>query len=477
MKTNFTEKSLNFVRILLRPLSKLRSDCKNGDKIFQYLYFTRNGIEDRIESAIEDNSNITIVGKPGQGKTSLMHYMFIELQKRVDLYPLIIDYREIGLKNIEGILVDFVTKLRKYFEKIGHPFNQLTEETNDGNCQTHMLKVTNYLEDLSKELLHPKLVIFIDDLDYAQEFYLEVLKKYFLPYAVSDKVVVVLSVRKPLHNAIQSDEQLRHCYYIKPHEIMLPDGNLRLLLHNRLLSVLKYKQTKKESFIFKFVSFLRQETLDNILYKYAVQNGVEIENKDEIFIPKLPFNNSFYAKLADTTFFNLRIIEQILPAFIKREMKGKKPSFNKKFYDAFIDELANENLILLNLVKDKTSGTKKKHRGNAILQNVLEYFYFYENQDKHFYETMSRYGIIREDADLAVDVLTKEPYTLIVPEFVYNVDSKMDIYKHYFINIKGITYVDEILRNNLYYEKQNLTRSKRSYYDDRNRTKYEKDNL
>ncbi|NOQ26439.1 MAG: hypothetical protein GQ564_13865 [Bacteroidales bacterium] len=471
MEYNFFENLFKMFKVLFHPLSKIRNNCENGDQVFQYLYFERNGIEDKIESAIDDNSNITIVGKPGQGKTSLMHYMFIELNKRKDLYPIIIDYRELGIRNLNGIILDFVVKLREYFKIINHPFNQLTEETNIENCHNHIMLVTTYLEGLSTDLLIPRLVIFLDDLDYAQDFYLEVLQEYFLPYAASDKVIVILSVRKPLHNSIVTNEQLRHCYYIKPHEINFPDGNLKLLVQNRLLSVLKHcKKRKSHSFIDRFRMAFNQSKLDKILFNYAKKMGVvlKIENGNEV--PDLPFNNAFYAKLSNITYFNLRTIEQLLPNFIKRELKKGSPSFNENFYDAFIHETFKEDLILLDLVKEKSTGLKKKQKENSILQNILEYFYFNENKNRHFYETQDAYGITSEEADKGLKILTEEPYSLINPEYVYSSNSHTEIYEHYFINIKGVVYVEQILQNELYYELKKVRKSNRSYYYERSET-------
>ncbi len=465
--SKFISNFVHWAIIFMQPLLKLRKHFeKDGDEIFQYFYFTRNGIEDRFEGAINENSNITVVGKPGQGKTCLIHYIFIELEKKKEIFPIIVDFRELG-NDIHRILIEFIENIKKYFELIKFPCNQVTEMANYANCFDQMHLVAKHLENIRKSNLNPTLVIFLDDLDYSPDLYLDVLKKHFISYAASDKAVVVLSVRQVLHNEIISDEELRHRYYIMPKEIKLTDGNLQLIIQKRFISVLKNKKYTSASFISRFRKAFTEDTLDDILIEFAKKNDFDPSSFNDENIPDLPFDNDFYGYLSDIMYFNLRTIEQILPLFIKRELSGKKPSFNENFYDAFIEETADLPLVLLDLISEKTFNNKRNKNGNSIYQNVLEYFHFFENKSNHFYKTMDSLGISREDADKALHNLTLEPHSLIEPKFVYNKDSHKDIYEHYFITEKGTKYVFNILRNNLYFKLKKLTPSNRSYYEER----------
>jgi hypothetical protein len=466
MENELMEKFVKITNIFLQPLLKLRKNITNGDDIYEYLYFSRNGIEDIIEGAIKEQSNITVVGKPGQGKTSLINYMFIKLKRKKEVFPIVVDFREIGTQEIQYALMEFIIQIKEYFKLIKYPCTQITEEPNTANCYDQFYKVTKHLETIPKKSLNPRLVIFLDDLDYAPETYLEVLKKHFITFAASDKSVLVLSVRQPLHNEIMTTEELRQRYYILPHEIQMTDGNLQLLIQRRLLSVLKHKINTPERFLDKFRKVFSEDTFDKALLNYAKELGISFDNEGELEKLELPFSNEFYGYLSDIMYFNLRNIEKVFPSFLKRELSGIKPSFNENFIDAFIEETYDDKLILLDLVTDKTTGAKKVHIGNSIFQNVLEYFYFFENKNQHFFDTMRGYGITKEEAISALKKLTREPYTLIDPKFVYNENTHIDIYEHYFINIKGIFYIDSILTNNLYYKLKNLKKSNRSYYKD-----------
>ena len=448
----------------LQPLIKFRNIELKGSELFQYLYFVRNGVEARIESSIEEGDDITIVGKPGQGKSCLVHYMFIELEKKGTIFPIILDYRNIYPRSLDGILIKFVEQMRKYFTEIQISINTITEFTTIDNCQNHMIEINNHLDKIPLHSLTKRLVIFLDDLDYAEDIYIDILKTFFLPYATSDKSTLILSVRKPLLNSIRQDELLRHCYHIKPHEIKLPDGNLKLIIYNRLKSILSY-ESKSENFIDKFLNLFRKNTLDKVLYRYALKKGIEIDDKGNFDISELPFHDNFYAKLSNITYFNLREIEQLFPKLLLYELCIKEPSFNNDFYCAFIKNTYDDDVILIDLVSDKTLGPKRTHTGNSIYQNVLEYFYYWEIKSDILYKTMSTFGINKDLVDKAIASLIKKSF--LIPDFDYKINSDFNVYERYKISSKGIVYVEKVLINQNYYEYKKIKKSNRSYYLER----------
>jgi len=384
-----------------------------------------------------------------------------ELLDGESVFPVIVDWREANPKSVDGLLRSFVIELRKYFDEIGRPCG-LDEATRLENCREHFTIATNHLQDLKRSALTKKLVIFIDDMDYAEDEYMEILKTYFLSYAASDKAIVVLSCRKPLLNSIRSDDQLRQCYHIQPQHIHLNDMDLASMLHHRLRALLQ--RDPPHSFLCAIAHFMRREDLDGILRRYAEQQG--ITNEDLGDFGGLPFSNTFYANLYDATHGNLRDIEELLPRFCRYQERGSTPRFHEDFIGAFMRNTVDDRNVLLDLVHDRSSGAKKKHKNNTCLQNVLEYFFFHDLKDARFFDEMGALGLDEVIADKCVKILSRTPYDLIDPEFIYDVSSDAVLHERYLINNKGRMYVNHFLRRPEYYELRGEERSARSYYEE-----------
>ena len=71
---------------LMKPLEYFRKEHDQGEALFQYLFYDREKGRKSIQDYIHSMKNITIIGNPGQGKSSLLHYMFIELNKSKKIY-------------------------------------------------------------------------------------------------------------------------------------------------------------------------------------------------------------------------------------------------------------------------------------------------------------------------------------------------------------------------------------------------------
>jgi len=312
-------------KFLLRPLIQFKKNYEQGGEIYKYLYFTRNGSEAKIDTQIQKNRNIVLVGNPGQGKTSMMHFLFEkykELEYQDTVYPIILDYREINPKNKKGILKLFVEEIRNYFRYIDRPVN-ITEKTTINNCEEQLSEITRHLHDTPKSALKPKILIFLDDLDYAESEYYDILKGYFLNFASSDKCVIVLSVRKPLYNNLKQDDQLRQHYLIHPREVEIPYSDMHYILKNRLKTFVK--EQKKDTIIDKFLSLFKAKSTDDKIIKLMEDEGL-IDNENKEIEITLPFTENFYVELTDILYFNLRFIEELFPSILEYELKNNTPS-------------------------------------------------------------------------------------------------------------------------------------------------------
>ncbi len=456
----------NMMNFLLKPIATFRRNFSNGDQLYQYLYYQRSGLEGRILKAINNGSNVTVIGNPGHGKTSLMNYVWIEIKKNEKIFPIFIDYSAMEPREPETLLVEFIVNMRDYFFHLGIP-DGIHAETTFSNAKDHLRKVTSLLHTTTKDKLSKKLVIYLDDLDYAEDCYFTILNKYFLSYAASDKAVVILSCRAPLYNDIKKHDSLRQYYHIQPVEIKIPDDDIQQLITHRLKTLMK--DVEEESVISRILKVFKKKATDDQLLEIAKTQGISYNDPDELIINKLPFGDDFYSYLGEITFWNFRNVEELFPIFFDYEIKGEKPSFNENFIEAYIQNTYSKEHILLDLVKEKTTGTKYREKDNSILQIVLEYFYFNQVKDENFYRNLTDYGIKQDLADKALDKLIKTPFNLLEPECCLDGLKSQLIHERYEINRKGIIYVEEILRNPIYYQKKSLLKSARSYFEERNK--------
>jgi hypothetical protein len=399
---------------------------------------------------------MTIVGNPGEGKTSLMHYLFIQTQEEDKLFPIMLDYRLCAPRKKETLIINFVKEMKRYLKHIKRPLHQISEETHSHNYDTHHRIIMDHLRQTKMEHYNKskKMVIFLDDLDYYEGDYLSLLKEYFLPFALNPKTVLIFSGRKPLLNTISEDNELRHAFNLNPRKIHLVRVDLKTLFQHRLSSLFPEKDEKT---IFKLLNAFRKPIdISRILRAEALkylerEAGAKDLQEDSLKIV-FGFNNLFWTHLGDVTGRNFRQIEVTLPELcdFHWSRNGATFNFNTDFPSSYISSLYNEPNYLLDLVSLKTKNKKSKLNGNSIYQIILEYLYSDTLIDSTFYQNMNNFGIKQDEANETIRRLSQAPYALIDPDYVYD---DQQIFRQYKINRKGKFYLDYIIENPLYYEK------------------------
>lgn len=454
--SKFHEKLLVF---LFQSLLEFKRNYDYGEEIFKELFFKRNEASE-IDFAFNTKDNITIVGNPGEGKTCLMHYMFLHTKLKKDIYPIILDYRNLKPKNIFGIIYEFISCMKNYFIEIKAPINTISEKTTQENYQLHFNLISEHFDniDFNHILGTKRLAIFLDDLDYMDSDYINILKEYFVSYSRNDRSTVILSGRKPLINSICIDDELRQAYKIRVKPIYLGNIDLKLILHSRLNSI--YSESTEFERFDKTIIFKTKKKIIKLLRKYAIREGLieeeadgNLEANDDAFKIDLEFNDLFYNYLYEITGKNLRSIEEILPTIFacQNTYRHSKANFNTDFCDSFIKCVHMPN-YLLDLVSEKSKNKKKKFNGNSIIQIVLEYFYENETKDVGFYSTVNDFGITNEEADRALTLLSGCPFSMLDPEYIY-AKGGITVHERYKINRKGRMYVTNIINRKSYYER------------------------
>jgi hypothetical protein len=452
------------VKFICQPLMAFKNEFERGEEIFAHLFYDRTNDRSQLRSSLELSRSMTIVGNPGEGKTCLMHYMFIQMKNDEKIFPIILDYRYCSPRKKETLIIKFVENIKKYFKDIGCPLHVISEETTTSNYDTHHRLIMDHLRKIKMDQIQrtKKVAIFLDDLDYYEGDYLSLLREYFLPFALNPKTVLVLSGRKPLINSISEDHELRHAFNLNPRKIFLVRVDLKTLFESRLSAILPEKEEKTLFKLFNAFKnpseinrMLRSETLKYITGEAVSDNSdgnaPEEMREDDLHI-KFGFNDMFWTHLGDVTGRNLRQIEEMLPelCYFHWINSGKDIDFNTNFTSAYILAMYKEPNYLLDLVSIKTTNKKLKLNGNSIYENVLEYFYSNSIVNDAFYLAMAELGIHKAEADEAIKILSHAPYALFDPEYVYFDNS---VFRQYKLNRKGKFYLDYILTNQLYYEK------------------------
>ncbi|MCG3192033.1 MAG: hypothetical protein DIJKHBIC_01267 [Thermoanaerobaculia bacterium] len=203
---------------MFQSLLAMKDDADLGDDVFAELFFDRYGNRDQITHAIGNNDDVALIGSPGQGKTTLMHYLFSQLAANDTVFPIILDYRRARPRDEFGLMSEFSRRMQLYFRAIDRPISTINEEPTPHNYDLHYAKICAHLDSIPHSFIasHRRLVLFLDDLDYMDTHYLAFLKKYFLSYSISEKVVVILSGRRPLFNALSEDDELYHAFRMRP---------------------------------------------------------------------------------------------------------------------------------------------------------------------------------------------------------------------------------------------------------------------
>lgn len=451
------------VKFICQSLMSFKDEFANGEMIFEHLFYNRTNDKEQLRSAMDNNKTLTLVGNPGEGKTCLMHHMFIATKKEDKFFPIILDYKYCTPRKEETLIIKFIEQMKNYFKIIHQPINKIAETTSNDNYDRHHRAIMDHLRQLPIEYIEEskKVVIFLDDLDYLEGNYINLLKTYFLPFALNPKTIIILSGRKPLINTISADHELNHAFNLNPKKIFLMRVSLKTLFESRISSLYS---AKKGNTIFRWLNSFGErakesDIINKLLRREVVTYLKQEYQDDDISEDQLDvsfgFDDNFWTSLGDVTGRNLRQIEQILPDVCGYQWNNVKNGidYNNNFPTSFILSMYEDQNVLLDLVSTKTSNKRKKYDGNSIMQIVLEYFYEYNLINDRFYEIMNDYGISDNEANATVNKISQAPFALIDPEFIY---TEGQIFRQYKINRKGKFYLDYILKDDNYYDKLSL---------------------
>ncbi len=386
---------------------------KNHD-LFEELYYNRKNQCDEFYSLMEDSHvtspNVLIVGGAGVGKTSFIHKLIIKCNADLH-YCLMLDYRKVVPKTKDGLISFFIKEMEKYFDEIDHPINTLCDTKKmDANFQC----VYSHLDCIEKSDVTKHLIIFLDDFDYAEDDWFELLK-YFLPFSNNKKTSLVLSVREPLLNSIDEyDERFRGSYIKKATQITLAPISVENVISTRLAPILVGKESTNKLYGILSGLFSRESPL----CKIAKEHGTLVDDLPRFEYPLTKKHNTFMQRI---TSGNIRETFAIAYESLKYILESKK--YSEILLEDGLEKkrIGREGVMKILFDNDDTSykieniHKLKSKTGNSLFFNVLEAVKYLGVVDDRFYRVLSVLGHKKKKVDAAIEELSSKKFKFFVP--------------------------------------------------------------
>ena len=407
----YTEDLDQFIHFAFDDLVEV---AKSNHRLFEELYYNRKNQCDEFYSLMEDGhktaQNALIIGGAGVGKTSFMHKLRINC-KSGNVYPIFMDYRKIVPRTVGGLINSFLKELEIFFDEIKNPIHTLSK---DASLDQNFQAAYDHLEKIPKSEVGKHLILFLDDFDYAEDEWFELLK-YFLPFSNNNKISLVLSVRPPLLMAIDEyDDRFRNSYIKKARQIELAPISVENVISTRLAPILVEKQNTNKLYGLITNLFNRESALCKLAKSY----GTIVDNLPRFEYPLTIKHNTFMQRITsgdlretfDIAYESLKFIiehedyletkveDGINKKIIGREGVMKILSDNKD---------ANYKIINLHIFKSKSK--------NSLFFNVLEAIKYHGIVDDKFYEALRLLGHKKKKVDEAVNELSSRKHRFFVP--------------------------------------------------------------
>lgn len=410
--------------------------------VFDELFYNRTDECARFEGFLENiyrtADNILITGEAGIGKTNFIHRVVrkTDLLKKSSLHPILIDYRDAVPHNARTCLCTLVEQLQIYFSEVNRPIHTLkanTPELVDENLRA----ISRHLSTLSKDApkMHP--VVFIDDLDYADEEWHELLS-YVYPIAGSSIASVVLTVRPHLLAAIDSwDNRFSFCFTRATKHIELNPLQVEHIISSRLVPILAEQATNplwsylkarlsNSGSLAKLLGRISQqqpEALGKFEYPFTAQHNDFIRQ----------ITNGNIREIFDIAYESLVYIAQHPDLELRQETYGVRKNIGREGIMQALFDKKDAKYHILNLHQHRSPD------GNSLLYNTLEAVRLHRGLSEDFYTDLRGLGHKRNLIDWAVDFLADKSNRLIQPTKYYpeRVRRKLSLFDEYKITDKG----------------------------------------
>lgn len=367
--------------------------------------------------------NYLIVGEAGIGKSSFLFKIFLNEYRelRSYVYPIYIDFRK-GALSRDSALINFIDKIDRYFDDVGFPINTLQKPKESNTIDYNLIKVSEHLTKYNPVDNNKFLMLLVDDLDYADDFWLEFLLAIH-NLVTSPKISFVLSLRPLLEYKIRTENDVLYRDIIRnTKRIELPALSVKNTLYKRLAPIIGEND---ELAFYNYIKrlFRRDSALCRILRK---QYG--IKDIEQLARFEFPFTQKLMTFMTEMTNGNIREVFDIAEAVLRyifinsNNLKTRMEDGGKKYIinrESIIDlfwknkKKYEANYELFNL--NEVFSIDENGRQHSVHYNVLEMVKYVGIFDERTFTILERYGHKRYDIVNSLKVLEDRNHRLIVP--------------------------------------------------------------
>lgn len=431
-----------------------------GDRdLFEELYYNRESeyidFKNAAQKLFNNGNNILVVGAAGIGKSNYVYRLFYnnEILEQSRLFPIMLDYTVITPNNLDGWKLHFIEGFDRFFKSIDYDIN--IKENTISNINDNIYKIQKELYEIPTEKLIKHPIIFVDDLDYAEQEKLFELLDFLSPYAKNRKIHLLISVRPQLFHAINNNDfKYRFLFVNNVKRIELNSLNIHNVLSTRLAPILAFNP--ELSFFDKIANKLKG--LKDPYSKYrTVLKKLGIADLGMLKEFSYPFTDDYMNFMNRITNGNLREIFDIAIDSLCFIL-NKYDELEEIEIDGIKRKIITEDQgvsLFYNNAKSKYKlfniHELKNHKGNSLHYNVLEALKAFGcSSVPRFYETLKALGHEHTDVDNSLKELARRQNRFIISKnFTYAFDNLKEP-KKYEIDEKGIYYLEEVVNWNLY---------------------------
>lgn len=404
--------------IALRELDK---------KVFNELFYGRENesaqFSDSLDAICKTGRNYLIVGEAGIGKSSFLYKILLNENHELNasIYPIYIDFRK-GAVSRNAALINLIDKIDGYFDAVGFPINTLSSPKDSGNIEYNLIKISEHFTAYLQGDKHKYLMLLVDDLDYADDFWLEFLLAIHNLVA-SPKLSFVLSVRPLLEYKIRSANDVLYRDIIRnTKRIGLACLSVKNILYKRLAPIIRENEENAFHGYIKRL-FRRDSAICRILRKqYGIKNIEQLARFDFPFTVKLVTfmseitngNNREVFDIAEAVLRYIFIHSNTLPTRVEEgEIKYIIPreAIIELFWSDRSKYESNYELFNINEKYNETSSGDR----HSLHYNVLEMVKYTGMFDDRAFRILEKYGHKKDDVTKSLSVLEDRNHRLIVP--------------------------------------------------------------
>lgn len=441
---------------IFSDLISLRELDKNA---FNELFYGRSNETaqfcDSLEVFCKTGRNYLIVGEAGIGKSSFLYKIFLNENHELHsyIYPVFIDFRK-GSASRDAALINFIDKIDAYFSEVKFPLNTMEKPKEAGTIDYNLIKISEHFTNYEPNENHKHLMLLVDDLDYADDFWLEFLLAIHNLVA-SPKISFVLSVRPLLEYKIRTENDVLYRDIVRnTKRIDLSPLAVKKILYKRLAPIIKENSEIAFHTYIKRL-FRRDSAICRILRK---QYGVK--NLDQLARFEFPFTGRLVTFMSEITNGNNREVFDIAEAVLRyifihanelstREEEGEKKyvvnreAMIKIFGNGEVEYESNYKLFNLNEKYNKCIDGNQY----SLHYNVLEAVKYVGTINGEVYKVLAQYGHSKEDVLKSLSILEDRNHRLVVP---IRTDDSLKGSRHvvleteYKITMKGDKYLEMV---------------------------------